>query len=146
MLNNGFRDGESQLLLKVVATSALCLLGLAQSARAFDPSDPPSDAVINNTLQCEAGRVGQALKRKKLPQDLQVAISWSVSKTQDSGWGFGIRVPYFQIGFDAGTTQQNLDEASSTGVPFNMHPRNADVYGVIRIRSSSRVLALRIAL
>lgn len=115
------------MFAKVIVTSALCLFGFVQSAKAIDPSDPPSDEVINNTLQCEAGRVGAALKKRNLPQDLQVAISWTISKTHDSGWGFGLKIPFFEIGVDAGTTQQNLDEAISTGVPFNMHPDNVSV-------------------
>jgi hypothetical protein len=126
-LSTGFR--EAALLFRSFFAAVILLTGLCRSASAipFDPSAPPSDEVINNTLQCEAGRVGQALARKKLPLDKQVAASWTISETVDSGWGLGLKIVIFEIGFDAGTTQQNLNEALSTGVPFNLHPDNVKV-------------------
>ncbi|MCW0221107.1 MAG: hypothetical protein OJI67_22450 [Prosthecobacter sp.] len=131
------------MFAKIIVTSALFLFGFVHSASAFDPSKPPSDEVINNTLQCEAGRVGQALARKGLPLNQKVAASWTISETVDSGWGLGFKIVIFDIGFDAGTTQQNLDEALSTGVPFNLHPDNAAVCSGYKIEIVKGGIGLR---
>jgi hypothetical protein len=115
------------LFSRIFLAVAFSLLSLPYPAFALDPSAPPSDDLINNTFQCEAGRVGQALQKKGLAVNQKVAATWTISQTEESGWGFGVKVPIFDLGFDAGTAQQNLDEATSTGVPFNMHPDNLSV-------------------
>lgn len=112
---------------KLAPVSTLCFLFLTGAAAALDPSDPPSDEVLNNTLQCEAGQVGAELRRRKLPEDMKVAVSWTISKTEDTGWGFGAKVPLFDIGVDLGATRQQLDEALSTGIPFNLNQENKQV-------------------
>ena len=118
---------EASLFSKVFSAFSLLLLVSAHPALAFDPSDAPSDDVINNTLQCEAGKVGALLQKRGLPVNFKTAVSWTISKTTDSGWGLGFKIPFWQIGADGGLTQQDVEEAISTGVPYNLHPENLKV-------------------
>jgi len=99
---------------------------LPSSARLSLAEDVP-DATMIHTLRCEAGRVGEKMARDGLPADQKAIVTWSSNRTKDGAGGVGFKVPFFTIGGSADLTSQDLDEANSNGLPFNLNIANKSV-------------------
>lgn len=97
----------------------------ACSTNAFAQGIP--DDIMINTLRCEAGKIGRKLQRDKLPLNQVMVATWKDGLTSNSGFGGGIKFPFFDFGLSGELSKEDLKEASSDGLTFNLHPDNYQV-------------------
>jgi len=107
-------------LISAVFTAALSSFAFAQGV--------PDDIMINS-LRCEAGKIGKKLQQAKLPLDKKMAVTWKDSRTNNGGIGGGFKFPIFDFGFSGDLSKEELNETSSEGITFNLHPDNYAVCG-----------------
>jgi hypothetical protein len=103
----------------IIAISALMISTVSASTA------EPADATIVHTILCEAGKIGQELAKRKLPVSSKVAVTWTETETTTSAGGVGATVPFIPIGGSVDLSKEQLNETSSTGLPFNLNPDNA---------------------
>jgi hypothetical protein len=120
--------GEAKVFLK------MCFAIAVFSIVAFDAccaQDVPDKTMIN-TLRCEAGRIGEKMLVAKLPEDQQVIVTWKSTKTTSSAGGIGLKFPIFSFGGSGDLSKEDLDEANSEGLPFNLNRANAVVCRTVK--------------
>jgi hypothetical protein len=116
-------DCEWGTTLKVYVLSAI--FAAAFSGCSFAQGVP--DDIMINTLRCEAGKIGKKLQQAKLPLNQVMAVTWKDSRTNNGGFGGGFKFPFFDFGLSGELSREDLAEASSDGLTFNLHPDNLAV-------------------
>lgn len=105
----------------IVFLFSFCLCGLVHA-------EEPSDDVIVNTIQCEAGRVGKQLATlKEFPANLKVIVSWTSSDATDAAGSLGFKFPIFNWGASGDLDKKDTDTLNSDGLSFNLHSDNLKV-------------------
>lgn len=79
-----------------------------------------------NSLQCEAGRIGKKLRQAKLPLNYTMVVTAKDTQTISGLFGFGAKLANL-FDFSGEVSQEQLREASSDGLEFNLHPDNYEV-------------------
>jgi hypothetical protein len=109
--------------LRILVLSAGLSVAFASSVFAQNGKGVPDDIMINS-LRCEAGKIGRKLQAANLPLDKKMAVTWKDSQTNNGTFGAGFKIPIFDIGLSGDLTREELNETSSDGITFNLHPDN----------------------
>lgn len=112
------------MYLKAIFLGLVVTVGFSNLARA---DEPPSDNVFVHSVQCEAGRIGDRMRRAGLPQNLKVAVTWRFVRTTSEAGGLGLTFPFFNFGGSGDLSMEQINRASSEGLAFNLHPENLAV-------------------
>lgn len=95
-------------------------------------ADDVPDKVMINTIRCEAGRVGEKMKAAGLSDNQKVIVTWKDSQTNASGGGGSLKFLWFPIGGSADLSKQDIDEANSDGLSFNLNTGNEVVCKTVK--------------
>jgi len=112
------------------ATFAIIFSAIAGSSACFAQDVP--DRTMINTLKCEAGRVGQQMAAAGLPDNQKVLVTWKSTRTTSKAGGVGLKLPVFSIGGSGDLSKEDLNEASSEGLRFNLNKANAVVCASVK--------------